>query len=130
MTPKLSTIPSSGPKRTTWIIEGRKVVHERYTPCEVCEETIADGADISFMRGDWVHAGCATKSLMDSDAHNAWLTLGADLARHPSAYSVKETKVILNQLMRIASAMVVDDFEIETPAAPVRSMRVVRGGAA
>lgn len=129
--PRLKTIQSSGPKRTTWIIEGRKQVHERYTPCEFCEQQIADGADISFFRGDWVHAACATKALMESEAQNAWLALGADMARHPRAYSAAEMKVILNQLMRIASTMAVDDYEMDTPPAPDgRAMRVVRGGAA
>lgn len=129
--PQLKTIPSSGPKRTTWIVEGRKQVHERYTPCEFCEQLIADGADISFFRGGWVHAACATTALVESEAHNAWLALGADMARHPSAYSAAETKVILNQLMRIASAMAVDDFEIDgPPASEKRGMHVVRGGAA
>jgi len=128
-TPQLKTIQSSGPKRTTWIIEGQRHVHERYTPCEFCEKRIEEGADISFFRGDWLHADCATKSLMELEAHNAWLALGADLARHPRAYSAAETKVILNQLMRIASAMAVDAFEVDTAPAP-RPMRVVQGGIA
>lgn len=129
--PQLKTIQSAGPKRTTWIIEGQRRIHERYTPCEFCEELIADGAEISFFRGGWLHAGCATKALMESEAKNAWLALGADMARHPRAYSAAETKVILNQLMRIASAMPVDDFEVDVPADSERTaMRVVQGGTA
>ncbi|MET0415790.1 MAG: hypothetical protein ABW022_07195 [Actinoplanes sp.] len=130
-TPQLKTIASSGPKRTTWIIEGQRHVHERYTPCDFCEKRIEDGAEISFFRGEWLHAACATKALLESEAHNAWLALGADMARHPRAYSAAETKVILNQLMRIASAMAVDAFEVDEPSAPEgRPMRVVQGGAA
>jgi hypothetical protein len=115
-TPKLSTIPSTGPRLDEFFVDGRMYVNQRSTPCPFCETAIAAGEPISFVRGDWAHAACATDSLVSGGAANAWLTLGSDLARHPRAYKTAETRLIVNQLLRIAAGINTDDVNFEDVA--------------
>jgi hypothetical protein len=115
-TPKLSTIPSTGPRLDEFYVDGRLYMNERATPCPFCRKPISAGEDISFVRGEWAHAGCATNSLVSGSAASAWLTLGSDLARHPRAYKTAETRLIVNQLLRIAASMTTDDVDFEAEA--------------
>lgn len=115
-TPKLSTIPSVGPRLDEFYVDGRLYVNERATPCPFCLKPISAGADISFVRGEWAHANCATNSLVAGSAASAWLTLGSDLARHPRAYKTAETRLIVNQLLRIAAGVAADDVDFEDAA--------------
>lgn len=116
MTPKLGTIPSTGPRLDEFFVEGRMYVHERSTPCPVCRKKIEAGEDISFLHGEWAHASCATNSLVESGARSAWLALGSDLARHPRTYRASETRLIVNQLLRLAAGMPPADVDFEDEA--------------
>lgn len=115
-TPKLSSIPSIGPRLDEFYAEGRMYVNERSTPCPICRKGIAAGEPISYVRGDWAHAACATSHLIAGGAASAWLALGSDLARHPRAYKTAETRLIVNQLLRLAAGMVPDDADFEDAA--------------
>lgn len=110
-TPHLKSIPSTGPRLDEFHVDGRLYINERSTPCPVCEGSISSGQQISFLRGGWAHASCATNSLITNGAVNAWLALGSDLARHPRAYGTLETRLIVNQLLRLAAAMEPDEPE-------------------
>jgi hypothetical protein len=116
-TPKLSTIPSTGPRLNEYYdADGSMYVHEWSTPCPMCGKNIVGGEDISYLRGTWAHAGCATTSLISGQAAGAWLALGSDLARHPRAYKTAETKLIVNQLLRLAAGMEPDAMNVEDVA--------------
>lgn len=114
-TPKLSTIPSTGPRLDEFYVEGQMYVNERSTPCPICRQRIVAGEHISYVRDEWAHEKCATESLVAGGAVGAWLALGSDLARHPRAYKTAETRLIVNQLLRMAARMEPDavDFEDE-----------------
>lgn len=115
-TPLLSSIPSTGPKVIKWRMDGHEYTQTHATPCEFCKGPIAEGAEISYFRGAWVHARCAADSLITGGADSAWLALGSDLARHPRAYRTAETRLIVNQLLRIAAGMQPDDVDFEESA--------------
>lgn len=112
-TPKLSTIPSTGPRLDEYHVEGRMYVNEWSTPCPFCDNPIVGGQPISYVRGTWAHAACATDHLVTAGAASAWLTLGSDLARHPRAYKTAETRLIVGNLLRLAAGMQPGAFEDE-----------------
>lgn len=112
-TPKLSTIPSTGPRLDEYYIEGRMYMNEWSTPCPFCDGPIIGGQNISHVRGAWGHAECATDSLVAGSAGSAWLALGSDLARHPRAYKTAETRLIVNQLLRMAAGTAPDPADFE-----------------
>lgn len=113
MTPKLGTIPSTGPRLDEYFVEGKMYVQQTSTPCPFCDGVIEAGQSISYVRGAWAHAGCATDSLVTGSAASAWLALGSDLARHPSAYRASETRLIVNQLLRMAARMEPDPVDFD-----------------
>lgn len=101
--PILRAQPSAGPKRWVSSIDGEP--HEFSRPCTICDGVISEGQPISFFRGAWAHRKCAADALISGDAVNAWLALGSDLARYPRGYNVSETRVIVDQLLRMAARM-------------------------
>ncbi len=109
--PKLRVQDSVGPKKWTSSIDGLQ--RSFSTPCDVCREAITEGQPISYLRGGWAHKTCATNSLISADAGSAWLALASDLSRYPRSYNVAETRVIVDQLIRMAAGMVPDEYEIE-----------------
>lgn len=111
--PNLTSIPSTGPKLTEFHVDGQMYVDQRSTPCPVCRKHITAGEDISSVFGSWAHAACATDSLIRGGAEQAWLALGSDLARHPRGYKTAETRLIINQLLRIAASMQPDEADFE-----------------
>jgi hypothetical protein len=110
-TPHLSLIRSTGPKKYISSIDGEP--RQFSSPCGICATAISEGRDISYFRGSWVHATCASNTLISGSAVNAWLVLGADLARHPRAYNVADTKSIVNQLMKMAAGMQPEALDYE-----------------
>jgi len=80
---------------------------EQNTPCTVCRGDIAAGAQITYFRG-WAHARCVTDALLASEAGNAWLVLGAQLARRPSHFNATETRAVVEQLLRLAGDLPAD----------------------
>lgn len=93
--------PHVGPEPDTGAIV------EYSTPCTVCRGDIAAGAQITYFRG-WAHARCVTDALLASEAGNAWLVLGAQLARRPSHFNATEVRAIVDQLLRLAGDLPVD----------------------
>lgn len=77
------------------------------TPCTVCRGDIVAAQSITYFRG-WAHTKCVTDALLASAAGNAWLVLGAQLARRPSYFTATETKAIVEQLLRLAGDLPVD----------------------
>lgn len=73
----------------------------------MCRGDIAAGQSITFFRG-WAHAKCVTDALLNSEAGNAWLVLGAQLARRPSYFSATETRAIVEKLLRLAGDLPVE----------------------
>ncbi len=110
VSPKLSVIPSDGPREhpqpdgSIWVTS---------TPCHVCRRKIEQGQPITYFEGWWAHESCVTESLIKSGSPRAWLTLGAQLARHPSTFKAVEIKAIVNNLMRMAAGMVPDEYDFD-----------------
>lgn len=115
-TPKLRTSTSSGPRLDEYFVEGRMYMNEWSKPCCACRKDIAAGETISYLHGEWAHAACATDRLVTGAAADAWLALASDLARYPRSYKTAETRLIVNQLLRIASGRVSDGVNFEDKA--------------
>lgn len=95
---------------------------EQNTPCTVCARSIAAGQDITYFRG-WAHAKCVTEALLNTDAANAWIVLGAQLARRPSAFNATEIRAIVGQLLALAGDLPVEVWRPPAPSADERLQR-------
>lgn len=111
--PKLSVVPSRGPRRHP---QPDGSVYVQSTPCHICRGAVVEGQSITYYDGWWAHEHCVTDHLLDAGSAKAWLTLGAQLARHPSTFKASEIKAIVNQLMRMAAGMAPDEYDFEESA--------------
>lgn len=101
----LRVTESEGPRTDREHLTGAP--YEWSSPCTVCRGDIAAGAQITYFRG-WAHSRCVTDALLASEAGNAWLVLGAQLARRPSHFNATEIRAIVEQLLRLAGDLPAD----------------------
>lgn len=90
-----------GPDHTAPIVQD--------SPCPVCSRRIVEGDRITYLGAGWGHASCVSEELTTANARSAWLILGSQLARRPSHFNARETRVIVDNLLRLAG-----EFEPET----------------
>lgn len=96
----LRPVPSDGPRRDGYS-----------KPCPACRRDIALGDPIVRHNYDWMHAGRLAADVARLDDREAWLVIAGQLAARPSAYSAKETRLIVGQVLRIAGGLPVLPFE-------------------
>jgi len=95
---------------------------EQNTPCTVCVRSIAAGQEITYFRG-WAHARCVTDALLNSEAANAWLVLGSQLARRPSHFNATEVRAIVGQLLAITGDLPVEKWLPPAPSLDEQARR-------
>lgn len=106
--PQLSYSPSTGPQRHPQS-DGTVFVLSR--PCTECRGRIDEGEHVTFTPQGWAHLDCIEQVLTEVNAMEAWLLLGAQLARRPSHFKASEIRVITSNLLTIAAGMRPDDWE-------------------
>lgn len=74
-------------------------------PCPACKEPIDKGAEIIKHDYRWVHAHCLSDHLLTLASSAGWLVIAAQLARYPRRFSVPETRVVVNALIRVAGGL-------------------------
>ncbi|WP_328845471.1 hypothetical protein [Streptomyces sp. NBC_00258] len=72
------------------------------TVCPGCDKIPAAGQQITRIFYAWWHASCGAAYLRSTAADEAWVALGHQLERRPSAFTNPETKAITRNLLRIA----------------------------
>ncbi|WPO69914.1 hypothetical protein [Streptomyces sp. KN37] len=72
------------------------------TVCPGCDKVPAAGQQITRIFYAWWHANCGAAYLRSTAADEAWVALGHQLERRPSAFTNSETKAIARNLLRIA----------------------------
>jgi hypothetical protein len=96
---------STGP-RLDVVGEGGQRYVGTATACPGCHKVPMVGQLITKIFDTWWHADCGAKHLRNVGANQAWLALGAQLQRAPSRFSTSETRVIVQNLLRIAGTFV------------------------
>lgn len=106
---ELSTIRSKGRRMPLVYPDPQtdepRVYDQESRPCPGCGQVTAEGDSITKLFRTWWHHACAVTYLRTEGADEPWLVLGRQLADSPSSFRAKQTRAIVEQLVRIASGV-------------------------